>query len=71
MQVNLQGKDSVQVINAYVSSSAEEEKVEQIYDDMKRAMADSDSKYKIITRDLNAKIELKQKKASKAWRHLE
>ena len=46
MKVNLQGKDSVAVINAYApTSSAEDEKVEQFYDDIERAMADSDSKY--------------------------
>ena len=46
MKVNLQGKDSVTVINAYApTSSAEDEKVEQFYDDIERAMADSDSKY--------------------------
>ena len=56
MEVNLQGKDSVTVINAYTqTSSAEDEKVEQFYGDVERAMADSDSKYKIITGDFNAK----------------
>ena len=46
MEVNLQGKDSVTVIYAYApTSSAEDEKMEQFYDDIERAMADSDSKY--------------------------
>ena len=62
MEINLQGKDSVTVINAYVpTSSAEDEKVEQFYDDTERAMADSDSKHKIITGDFNAKIGTKTK----------
>ena len=57
MDINLQGKDSVTVINAYApTSSAEDEKVEQCYDDIERTMADSDSKYKIITGDFNAKF---------------
>ena len=35
MEVNLQGKDSVTVINAYApTSSAEDEKVKQFYDDI-------------------------------------
>ena len=51
------------------TSSAEDEKVEQFYDDTERTMADSDSKYKMITGDFNAKI--KKKKASRAWEHLE
>ena len=53
MEINLQ----VTVINAYApTSSAEDEKVEQFYDDVERAMVDGDSKYKIITGDFNAKI---------------
>ena len=45
MKVNQQRKDSVIVINAYVpKSNAEDEKVEEFYDDIERAMADSDSK---------------------------
>ena len=72
MEVNLQGKDSVTVINAYApTSSAEDEKMEQSDDDNEKAMADSDSKYKITTGDFNAKLELKQKKTSRAWEHLE
>ena len=56
MEISLQRKDSVTVINAYArTSSAEDEKVEQFYDDIERAMADSDSKFK-ITGDFNAKI---------------
>ena len=48
MEVILQGKDSITVINAYApTSSAEDEKVEQFCDDIERAMADSDFKYKI------------------------
>ena len=62
MEINLQGKDSVTVINAYApTSSTEDEKVEQFYDNIERAMADSDSKYKIITGDFNAKIGTKTK----------
>ena len=57
MEINLQGKDLLTVINAYAPTfSAEDEKVEQFYDDTERAMADSDSKYQIITGDFNAKI---------------
>ena len=56
------GKDSVTVINAYAqTSSAEDEEVEQFHNDIERAMADSDSKYKIITGDFNAKIATKTK----------
>ena len=44
-EVNIQGKDSATVINAYApTSSAEDEKVEQFYDDIETAMTDSDSK---------------------------
>ena len=44
------------MINAYAPiSSAEDEKVEQFYDDIESAMADSDTKSKIITEDFNAK----------------
>ena len=70
MEINLHGKDSVTEINAYVpTSSPEDEKMQQLYNDNERAMADSDSRYKIITRDFNAKLELKQKKkTSKAYR---
>ena len=61
-EVNLQGKDSVTVINVYTpTSSAEDEKVEQFYDDVERAMADSDSKYKIIPRRFQWKIGTKTK----------
>ena len=57
MEINLQGKDSFTVINAYApTSSAEDEKVAQFYDDIDRAMADCDSKYEIVTGDFNAKI---------------
>ena len=38
------------------TSSAEDEKVEQLYGDIERAMADSDSNYKIITGDFYAQI---------------
>ena len=62
IEINLQGKDSVTVINAYApTSSAEDKRVEQFYDDIERAMADSDPKYKIITGDFNAKFETKTK----------
>ena len=62
MEISLQGKDSVTVINAYApTSSAEDEKVEQFYGDIERAMADNNSKYKIITGGFNAKIGTKTK----------
>ena len=62
MEINLQGKDPVTVIYAYAPTSrAEDEKVEQIYDDIERTMADRDSKYKIITGGFNAKIGTKTK----------
>ena len=61
MEVNLQGKDPVTVINAYApTSTAEDEKVEQFYD-VERAVGDCVSKYKIITGDFNAKIGTKTK----------
>ena len=45
MKINLHGKDSVTVINAYAPTSSEmDEKEEQVYDDIGRAMVDSDSK---------------------------
>ena len=61
------------MINAYApTSSAEDEKVEQFYDDIERAMADSDSKYKSLQEISMQKLELKQKKKiSRAWEHLE
>ena len=40
--------------------------MEQIYDDTERAMADIDSKYKIITEDLKAKIGTKAKEDFKS-----
>ena len=44
------------MIDAYAPTySAEDEQVEHFYDDIERAMADSDSRYKIITRNFNAK----------------
>ena len=56
-EVNLQGKDLVTVTNAYApTSSAEDEKVRKFYDNIERAVADSDSKYKISTGDFNAQI---------------
>ena len=72
--IKLEIKDSVTAINTYAStSSVEDEKEKQFYDNIEGGMADSDSKYKIITGDFNAKkMELKQKKkTSKAWEHLE
>ena len=51
--------------------NAEDEKVEQLYDDIERAMANSGSKYKIVTGDFNAKMKLKQKKTSETWEQLE
>ena len=42
------------------------------YDDIETTMADSDLQYQIITRDSEAKFELKQKeKTSEAWEYLE
>ena len=38
--------------------------MEQCYDDIERAMADSDSKYRIITGDFNTNIEIKTKEKS-------
>ena len=62
MKVNLQGNVSVRVTNAYApTSSAENEKVEQFYDDIARTMADSDTKYIFIIRDSNAEIGTKTK----------
>ena len=67
MEINLQGKGSVTAINAYApTSSAEDEKVEQFYYDIERAMADSDSKYKIIAGDFNVKIGTKAKEDFKS-----
>ena len=71
MEIHLQGKDSVTVMNAYApTSSAEDEKMEQFYD-IEKAMANSDSKNKIFTGDFNAKTGTKKKKTSIAWKHLE
>ena len=48
------------MINAYSpTSSAQDEKVEQFYDDIERVTVDSDSIHKIITGDFNAKIGFK------------
>ena len=61
MKVNIQEKDSVKVINSYApASSAEDEKVKQFYDDIGRAMADSDSICEVIT-DFDAKSGTKTK----------
>ena len=50
------------MISAYApTSTAEDEKVAQVYDDIERAMADSHSKYRIITGDFYAKIGTKTK----------
>ena len=57
MEANLLEKIQVQL----PTSSAEDEKVEQFYDDIERAIADSVSKYKIITGDFNPKIGTKTK----------
>ena len=60
------------MINAYApTSSVEDEKVEQFCDDIERAVADSDFKYKIITGDFNAKIGTETKEDFRAWEHLE
>ena len=60
MEINLQGKDSVTVINAdALTSNSEDKKVD--HDDIERAMADSDSKYKIITGDFTANTGTKTK----------
>ena len=49
MEVNLQEKDAVTMIKAYAPTcSADDETVEQSNDNIERAMADTDSKYKII-----------------------
>ena len=57
MEIHIQDKDSVPAINAYAPTcSVEDEKVEQFYYYIERTMADSDSKYKIITDDFNGKI---------------
>ena len=67
MEINLQGKDSVIVINAFApTSGAEDETMEQFYDDIERAMVESDSKYKIITGDSHAKIGTKTKEDFKS-----
>ena len=67
MEVNLHGKDSFTERNAYaLTSSAEDEEVEQFYDDIERAMAESDFKYKIITGDFNPKIGTKTKEDFKS-----
>ena len=69
-KVNLQGKGSVTVINAYVPiSCAEDEKVGQFYDHIERAMTQNIRSLKEI---LMQKLDLKQKKKiSKAWEHLQ
>ena len=61
------------MINVYASTlSAEDESGEQFYNAIERAMADSDSNYKVITGDCNAKLVAKQKKkTSKAWAYSE
>ena len=62
MEANLHDNDSVSVINAYTqTSSVEDAQAEQYYDDIERAMADSDSKYKVTAGDFNEKLELQQK----------
>ena len=48
-------------------SSAEDEKVEQCYDDNEKAMADSDSKYQIVTGDSNANIGRTLQKYGDIW----
>ena len=70
ININLQGKDSVTVINACApTSSTGDEKVDRFYDGIERAMAESDPKSKIITGDFSAKIGTKTKNTSKAWEH--
>ena len=50
------------MIDAYEPTySAEDEQVEHFYDENERAMADSDSRYKISTGNFNAKIGTKTK----------
>ena len=50
------------MINAYApTSNAEDKKMEQFYDYIEKAMADSGSKYKIITGNFKAKIGTKTK----------
>ena len=49
------------MINIYApTSSAEDEKVEQCYGDIERAMADSDLKYRSLQEILMLKLLLKQ-----------
>ena len=55
MKPNLLGQDSVTAKNAYASRSSAGENVEGFNGDVERAMADSDSKYQIITGDFNTK----------------
>ena len=70
LELSLQGKDLVTVINTCApSSSAKYEKVKQFYDDIERAMADCDIKYKIIIGDFNAKIGTKAKKKRRHQKH--
>ena len=61
------------MINAYApTSSTEDEKMKQCYDDTERAMDFSEAKYKIVTGDFNAKTETKTKKeTSQSREHLE
>ena len=66
MKLNIQGKELVTVINAYApTSGTEDEREEQFYHDIERAMADGDSKY-IITGDSNAKLGTKTKEDLKS-----
>ena len=67
LEVNIWGKESVAAINAYAPiSSAEDEKVEQVYDEIEREMTDSDSKYKMIRGDFNAKTGTQRKEDFKS-----
>ena len=61
------------MIKAYApASSAGYEIGDQFYDDIVRAMADSDSKYKIIAGDFNAQVDTRRKENDfEAWERSE
>ena len=76
MKVNLKGKDAVAVLNAYAPTpSAEDEKVEQFYNDIERTMADMTQNVRSLQqmsmqKKKEKKKKLKQMKTSKPWDHL-
>ena len=66
MKVNLKGKYSVTVMNAYAPTfSAEDEKMDTFYD-IEREVANSDSKYRISIGDFTAEIGTKTKEDFKS-----